>query len=177
MVTLTFLQGLHVHVAYIHTVKVKLLLGHVLLWLTERQKNMWQLVVVSFAVSMYHQNQFFLSFEVTWYEISWKEATDLVTFHNILLLGSRYQLVIIHHSITSGDVQTSVDGILHSYNIGLPAAGTTVGPVLMGSRYHHSGTNFPDARVFQGKIACMRLWNTVRDLTSLRMDTPLCVTN
>ena len=84
--------------------------------------------------------------------------------------------VAFSYDVNSGDAMINVDGTVKTLNIGLPAADVTTGPVTIGTRNYHSGSN-KDARAFQGKMACMRLWNIVRDLNTLRMDTPLCNIN
>ena len=86
---------------------------------------------------------------------------------------NEWYLVAASYDANTGDATINVDGNVQSENIGFVAAGATTGPVVMGSRYYHSGDRY-DTRYFQGKIACMRLWNSVRDLHSLRIDTPLC---
>ena len=84
--------------------------------------------------------------------------------------------VAVSYDANTGDAVQNVDGTVQTINLGIAAADTTTGPVVIGSRYYHSGT-FNDDRSFQGKIACMRLWNIVRDLNTMRMDTPLCTIN
>ena len=74
---------------------------------------------------------------------------------------------------TTGSGQISVDGNLQRQNIHLHPQKQVSGPVLMGSR-DYSNPNPADRRYFHGKIACVRLWNTARDLSTMRMDTPLC---
>ena len=97
--------------------------------------------------------------------VSWKENDTAVMSLN------KWHEVAVSYDSNTGSIQIYVDGGLYTGNIGIFAQGVNTGPVVMGSRYHHGGIGNKN---FQGKIACMRLWNIVRDLSTTRMSTPLC---
>ena len=85
--------------------------------------------------------------------------------------------VAVSYDGDTGYAQVYVDGNLNSMNIGLLPHGRTSGPVVMGSRYYFGGNNSPNIKYFQGQMACMRLWSIARDLSTMRMNTPLCKIN
>ena len=80
--------------------------------------------------------------------------------------------VAVSYDADTGSTQMYVNGNIEFTNAGIMVQGVTAGPVVMGSRYYY--TSGKDKSYFHGKIACMRLWNIARDLSTMRMDTPLC---
>ena len=94
-----------------------------------------------------------------------------------ILSTNQWHEVAVSYDGDTGYAQMYVDGNLDSKNMGLLAQGQTSGPVVMGSRYYFGGSNNPNIKYFQGKMACMRLWNIARDLSTMRMNTPLCKIN
>ena len=84
---------------------------------------------------------------------------------------NQWHEVAASYNAKTGYAQVYVDGNLLSSNTGYNENRLIKGPIVMGSTYHNNG----DKRSFQGRIACMRLWNIARDLSSLRMDTPFCI--
>ena len=88
-------------------------------------------------------------------------------------LGQWHQ-VAVSYDANIGVATLSVDGNINSANIGLLAEGLGSGPVLMGSRYYHTREH-PEQNYFKGMVACMRLWRIARDLSDMRMETPLCM--
>ena len=85
--------------------------------------------------------------------------------------------VAVSYDGETHSLQMYVDGKVNNKIDVISGQGVTSGPVVMGSRYYYSDPNSPDTSYFHGKMACMRLWNIVRDLNTLRMDTPLCKIN
>ena len=85
--------------------------------------------------------------------------------------------VAVSYDDETHSLQMYVDGDVRLKTGMMLAQGMTTGPVVMGSRYHHSDPNSPDTSYFHGKMACMRLWNIARDLNTMRIDTPLCKIN
>ena len=92
---------------------------------------------------------------------------------SVIITTNQWHDLAVSYDANTGVVQLSTDGFTESNIIGISRPGDTDGPVLIGSRYYHSGHHY-DSRTFQGRLACMRLWNVVRDLNTLRMDSPLC---
>ena len=74
---------------------------------------------------------------------------------------------------TTGSTEMYVDGNLQIKKVGLHAQKQSSAPVFIGSR-DYTNPSPADPRYFHGKIACMRLWNIARDLSTMRMNTPLC---
>ena len=103
--------------------------------------------------------------------MSWMTNTTTVMAIN------QWHVVAISYDDETGSEQTYVDGVLHSGNIGRLAQGLTTGPVVLGSRNNHSDPSSSDDTFFHRKMACMRLWNTARDPTLMRMNTPFCNIN
>ena len=98
--------------------------------------------------------------------MSWMDGTDTTMVRN------QWHEVAVSYDGETGYAQAFVDGVLYSRNIGLLAQRLTTGPVVMGSRYYHS--KITSIKYMYGKIACMRLWNIARDLSTMKMDTPFC---
>ena len=84
--------------------------------------------------------------------------------------------VAISYNGNTGDAVMKVDEAVQTMALLPSSAPATAGPVAMGYRYYYNYPNpvHTDGRSFQGKMSCMRLWNIVRDLNIMRMDTPLC---
>ena len=85
--------------------------------------------------------------------------------------------VAVSYDGKTGSVQVYTNGQLANRNIGLLAHEPTTGPVLVGSAYYCSDPNAPNTKYFKGKVACMRLWNIARALSTMRMNTPFCSIN
>jgi hypothetical protein len=66
-----------------------------------------------------------------------------------------------------------INGIVSSTTISLRQH-ATYGDVVMGTRYHHSLPSNRDARAFEGKMSCMRLWSEVKDRGTMFLHAPLC---
>ena len=82
--------------------------------------------------------------------------------------------VAVSYDADTGSTQMYINGKIEFTNAGIMVQGVTAGPGVMGSRSYYTTGSSKDKSYFHGKIACMRLWNIVRDLSAMRMDTPLC---
>ena len=98
-----------------------------------------------------------------------------ITHTTVLALNTWHDLAV-SYDFTTGTVQLRADHTAEIQYADLAESGATVGPVVIGSRYYHSGSIL-DERAFQGKMACVRLWKESRDLTNLRIDSPWCSLN
>ena len=90
------------------------------------------------------------------------------------LITRAWNDVAVSYNAGDGTVGFSVNGEVSAGNVGIIGKHSTYGDVVLGSRHQHSSEGAPDGRTFQGMMACMRLWNVVRDLSTLRINTPLC---
>lgn len=90
------------------------------------------------------------------------------------LITRAWNDVAVSYNAGDGTVEFLVNGEVSAGNVGITGKHSTYGDVVLGSRYQHSREDAPDGRTFQGMMACMRLWNVVRDLGTLRINTPLC---
>ena len=61
--------------------------------------------------------------------MSWIKDTTVMTINH-------WHAVAISYDGVTGSVQTYVDGVLDSYNIGRLVQGLTTGSVVLGSRYY-----------------------------------------
>ena len=92
-----------------------------------------------------------------------------------ILTGVWYDVAVSHDAVT-GATRLRVDNVTETFTVNTGSFGSTEGPVVMGSRYHFISAE-EDSRSFQGKMACVRMWKVVRDVSTLHMDSPMCKIN
>ena len=90
--------------------------------------------------------------------------------YSLLTVNEWHHIAVSYDGIT-GAAMMNVDGTVQTMTLPLPSADATAGSVMMGSRYYCTNS---DERAFLGKMACIRLWNIARDISTMRMNTPLC---
>ena len=92
---------------------------------------------------------------------------------NYPLVANQWNKVAVAYESSSRLFQLYVNGHIEDDDaLSTSAPHSTYGQVLLGSWFHFS--YWSDPRAFNGSMACVKLWNFYRDLTTYRADTLAC---
>ena len=89
-------------------------------------------------------------------------------------VANKWNKVAVAFDASSQLVQMYVNGNIEEYSTSSSGPHSTYnGQVVIGSWYHFDGV-WHDKRALSGSMACVKLWNFYRDLTTYRADTLAC---
>ena len=87
-------------------------------------------------------------------------------------VANQWNKVAVAYDASTQFLQVYVNGNIEAYATVSSGPHSTYGKVIIGSWYHFAF--YPDERAFNGSMACVKLWNVYRDLTTYRADTLAC---